>query len=195
MKVTCFWCKEKHDKSLMYCEATATGKYNKNGTEKMRRRYFHYACHTEYLNDKEKKQKELEEFDKLYNYLLKIHNLEVLNTRMIGKLQDFRNGSISIKGRKIKKYKKGISFQLMLDSYKHAEGKIEYALNNVTFQNKWNEFSYIFAIMVNNVNEVVQVIKHQEKVKIDKKPIRNISDYEVPIKQKKKDELDISEFL
>lgn len=196
MLVKCFWCKEKDEKVNMLCEEKSTGKFNKNGTEKMIRKYFHYGCNEEYQKDKKFKEEESKQFTELYEYLLKLHGLKVLDGRMIEKIQDLRNGTVKVKNKKIKKYKSGITYELMLQTYQYLNQRIDIILRSSQLQPKWNEFSYIFGTMINNVNEVSQMNKRKEQVRVPNKAVNhdvgiNVSKKEV----KKKDELDISEFL
>ena len=69
-QVKCYWCKQKDEKSLMMVEEKPTGKFNKNGTEKMKRKFFHKSCAEEIEKDKVFKQKEAKEFDDLYELSL-----------------------------------------------------------------------------------------------------------------------------
>lgn len=185
-QVKCFLCKEKSDKETMHFEEV--------GKTKKVRRYFHEECHQEYNRIQELKQKDLQELDVLYQHLLHLHSLELLDGRMMEKIQDLRNGSIKINGQKIKKYKQGISFSLMLDTYKHLNQKIDYILNSMQFQTKWNEFSYIFGMMIKNINAIKQLEKRNEQVNKPKVINQETVNLEVR-KHSKKDDLDISDFL
>lgn len=195
-QVKCNWCKEKYDKNLMKVEEKATGKLNKNGTPKISRKYFHKSCHQDYLNDKEFKKNELEHLDNLYQYLLKLHHIEVLDGRMIQKIQDLRNGTVNLNGKKIKRYKDGIDYQMMLITYQQQEENINRSIKNMSFDKKWNEFSYCFGIMLRNINDVVIAEKINRK---HEQTISVVGDYqEIKFKdnyKKKKDEIDISSFL
>jgi hypothetical protein len=187
MLVKCFKCKEKSEKETMVCV--------EKGLEKKTRRYFHNDCHIEYLQEQETKEKDLKELDELYKYLLKLHSIDLLDGRMMEKIQDLRNGSIKINNKKIKKYKQGIPFSLMLDTYKYLNERVDGILNSMQFQTKWNEFSYVFGTMVNNINSIKQIEKHNDQVK--EKPKVNLDTVDIIVKKKaaKKDELDISSFL
>lgn len=197
MKVTCFWCKEKEEKLLMHCEEKPTGKFNKNGTEKMQRKYLHTKCKEAFEKDKLFKEKELLELDKLYTYLLRLHSVDALDGRMMEKIQDLRNGTIKIKSKKVTKYKSGVQYKLMLDTYKHLENRIDYVQSSMQFETKWNEFSYIFGMMTNNLIDVKEMLLRKDKfeqpssVKIEYEPQTEL----IEKKSSKKDELDISDFL
>lgn len=196
-EVKCYWCKEKGNKDLMTVEEKGTGKFNKNGSEKMSRKYFHTDCEEEYLNDKEVKKQELLELDLLYTYLTDLHKIKVLDGRMMEKIQDLRNGSIKMNGKKVKKYKQGVKYSLMLETYQFIQQKIDFILNSNQFKEKWNEFSYIFGTMINNINTVKDAENRREiNEKINKSIKVNQETVEIKVKKsQKKDDLDISDFL
>lgn len=188
----------------MMVEEKPTGKFNQNGTEKMTRKYFHKECALEIEKDKQFKQKETEEFDALYQYLKDLHKIDALDGRMIERIQDFRNGTVKVQNQKVKKYKEGVTYKAMLDTYKYIGDQIERILHTNNFnQKKWNEFAYIFGTMVRNLNDVQVMLKQKEREesKLDttvKKNIESESENYTPTfnnKKKKKDDLDISSFL
>lgn len=196
-EVKCFWCKNRGIKEEMTVEEKGTGKFNKDGSEKKKRKYFHINCYLEFEYDKESKKQELAELDILYKHLTTLHKLNVLDGRMMEKIQDLRNGSIKVKGRKIVKYKQGIKYSLMLETYQFIQQKIDFILRTNQFETKWNEFSYIFGTMVNSINTVQEAEnrrsineKLNENIKINQETV------EIEVKKvHKKDDLDISDFL
>lgn len=187
MQVKCFKCKEKSEKETMKCI--------EKGEKKITRRYFHQECYTEFLQEQEQKETDLKELDALYKYLLKLHSLELLDGRMMEKIQDLRNGSIKVNNKKIKKYKQGVPYSLMLDTYKHLGERIDSILKSMQFQTEWNEFSYIFGTMVNNINSIKELEKRNNQVNTPQKINTETVNIEVVKKTPKKDELDISAFL
>lgn len=192
----CQWCKENGEKETMICEEKPTGKYNKNGTEKMNRKYTHHSCYEEFMQDKKFKQQEATELDQLYQHLLKLHGIKVLDKRMFEKIQDLRNGTIKINNKKITKYKNGVTYTLMFDTYVHIQARIDEVIRNMQFETKWNEFSYVFGMMTNNLNEIQIATKLQEQVKVPDKINVDSVGINVNVKEKKrKDDLDISNFL
>jgi hypothetical protein len=185
----CYKCKEKSEKDVMVCI--------ESGKEKITRKYFHYDCHTEFLQQQESKQLDLKQWDELYHYLKNLHSLEVLDGRMIEKVQDLRNGTVKLNGKKVPKYKQGITYLTMLETYKFIEQRIDYIKNSTQFQTKWNEFSYIFGTMINNINTIKEMERHKnlsEKLNTNIKVNQETVAIEVK-KSVKKDDLDISEFL
>ncbi|MGZ9868231.1 hypothetical protein ACU3L3_07390 [Priestia endophytica] len=187
----------------MKCEEKPTGKYNKNGTEKMLRKYFHSSCYEEYLRDKAFKEKEMQELEKLYDYILKLHNIEALDGRMMEKVQDLRNGSIKYQGKKIKRYKNGVTYTGMLLTYQHLESTIQRILDSMHFEEKWNEFSYIFGTMVRGIEDAKVAYKrelkekkiHEQRIKTTDTSLLEDRKTVVHVPVNKEDELDISSFL
>jgi hypothetical protein len=201
-EVKCFWCKEKGSTDLMEVEEKGTGKFNKNGTEKKVRKYFHTdKCNEAYQQDKLFKEQEFAELDVLYQYLVKLHGIEMLDGRMIEKLQDLRNGSVKLNNKKIKQSKQGYPYSIIYETYKSCTSNIDFALKSVPFKAKWNEFSYIFAIVSRNINDINLSLKkkeQQESLDESKKQssIKNITeDIQIENKLKKRDAMDISDFL
>ena len=108
----------------MHVEAKYTGKLNKNGTEKVLRSYYHHQCIQAYEQDKAFKEKERIEFDNLYQYLLKLHNIKHLDGRMIERIQDIRNGTVKVNNQKIVKSKQGIEYGDLLETYRYLKTKL-----------------------------------------------------------------------
>ena len=201
-EVKCQWCGSKGVKNSMSCEAKPTGKLNKNGSEKYIRKYFHDDCFEAYKQDKKFKENEATEFDELYNYLLNLHRLERLDSRMIERIQDIRNGTVKYQNRKIKRYKEGVPFAKILEAYKFSEQQLHNVRNYKTLETSWQEFTYFLSIVINNLNEMKETdrrSKQQDDIRtnIINKQIQVQSEIDIKIKPKiiKKDELDISSFL
>jgi hypothetical protein len=204
--VKCQWCKEEGFKDEMHVEAKDTGQLLKSGKPKLIRKYTHKECLDALTKDKEFKQKELHEFDKLYQYLKSLHNLDKLDSRMIEKLQDLRNGSVKLGAKKVSRYKDGVTYPMMLETYKYIESNIQQVLYSMSFEKKWNEFSYVFAIMSRSISDVKELERKSNRANaFDKKVISEDElaieplyvDYVDTVKPvgKKKDKLDISDFL
>jgi hypothetical protein len=195
-QVKCFYCKQKNDKDKMCFDESL-----KN--EKVTIKYFHLDCIEKYKQEQIFKKVELDQWDCLYKYLLKIHNVDLLDGRMIQKIQDLRNGTITLNGKKIKRFKEGIHYDVILETYERQTQNIEWVIKNKEFDKKYNEFAYVFSIILNNINDVNESLKVKQKQDEQNvhKMNRAIGDYEdVPVKPhvyrlKKKDEMDISDFL
>lgn len=193
----CKWCKEDGEKLEMVCHSKSTGKFNKNGSEKLVRSYYHPLCEAAKLADDEFKEKESEELDTLYNFIRKLHKLEVLDGRMFEKIQDLRNGTVKAGNKKYKRYKEGVTYEQMYTTYKYIEPRLDNIILSMSFQTKWNEFSYVFGTMVNNLNEVRAMQNRKERSERPTAITSTDMDIQVrkPTATTKKDDMDISEYL
>lgn len=162
--------------------------------------FYHPQCYE--LFEKEQKQREVEltEWDNLYNHILKLHNLEILPTPFIVRLQELRNGTMTLNGKKLKKYKQGVKYSAILKAYELSESKIKYALNTKHFETDIQALNYCYMIMVNEINAAYERLRtQQQNKKVNKATV--ISDIEQlederPIKiEKKKYKRDISDLL
>lgn len=200
----CRFCGLKNDRMQMKCYSKPTGKFNKNGSEKMTRKYVHLKCDEEYKKNEAFKEKEIKELDELFTYLKKLHRIDTLDGRMMEKIQDLRNGTVVFNKKKIKRYKEGVPFRDILYTYEVNETYINETLSNMVFAAKWNEFSYVFAIVINNINDSIGATSNKETVMnrreaiIDSNLVEQTSysiDEPTQYNNNKKDVLDISEFL
>lgn len=192
----CKWCKETSEKDQMVCYEKPTKRFKKDGTVMMARSYYHKTCDQLRIKDEEFKKQEAEELDMLYQYILKLHNLELLDGRMFEKIQDLRNGTIKVNNRKIRRSKEGVTYKQMLDTYQHVSKNIDYAIRTKQFKTKWNEFSYVFSIMVNSLNEVNLMQKRNSAITIPTEVVSNDFDIKMNVnRQNKIDEMDISHLL
>lgn len=201
-EVKCRWCSELAPKGDMFVEEKSTGKLNKNGSKKIDRKYYHFKCREEFEKDKLRVQYELEKWDEVYQYIRKLHNLDVLDKRMIERLQDLRNGTVKVNNKKVKRYKSGVEYTKILSTYVYLEDTISRILHNKPFEEKWNEFAYIFGTVVKNINDVQILLKEKEKETMKQRAVvqKNITfneEYTSPTAaiKKKNDKLDISSFL
>lgn len=131
-QVTCHHCKQKGDKEIMLKEG---------------KKYIHKECR-EFLN------KENQEWDELYQYLLKLHDIVRLPIPNIVRLQALRNGNDIKQGKEYKKYKMGVPYSLMLEAYKLAEDKIKMIIKTkLNGQNDAKAINYCISIMLSMLNE------------------------------------------
>lgn len=198
-KVKCKFCKTDGRSNDFYCyEVTRYDK--KKEKDVVSRSYACLPCQAEKEEELIFKAKEALELDDLYQYLLKLHAVEVIDGRMFARLQDLRNGSVTLNREKVKRYKEGITYSQILSSYEYSEKNIDYAIRTKQFKNKWNEFAYCFSIMVSKLNEVSSIKKRNEAVKIPEKVTSVDHTLAMTVRNKKsnnnkKDEMDLSEFL
>lgn len=154
MKVKCKWCDVKDtEKDEMEVESHTTSGGN------TQRKYFHKACYHKYLVDKEFKEKEQTEMDKLVEVILDVHKINNLPQQFYPFIQDLRNGTVLF-GKKKKKYKEGYPYSLIAKTYLHCRESIEYWKKNKDFDSTMGELKYCWAIINDKINVVK---KHQEK--------------------------------
>jgi hypothetical protein len=195
----CQVCNEVSRRSeLIVVDIRESSKVRKDGTPGLIRKYVHPDCHPLYLEQKKFKEIEAKKLDDLYRYLMDLHKFVNVDDRMFVFLQDLRNGTIILKGFRFKKYKEGVPFELMLQTYKYLSKTIDNILRTMTFKDKWQEFLYVFVVMERCINEVNEMNKRQQKheKKMNAPVNAETIEINVPVKKKKgKDELDITDFL
>ncbi|WP_440110057.1 hypothetical protein [Paenibacillus sp. QZ-Y1] len=123
------------------------------------KRYYHVEyCHGKYLKDKEFKAKERLEMDQLANTIARIHKLKTVSTipnTFYPYIQELRNDSVLF-GRVSKRYKQGITYQTIENTYTYCSEKIEWAKGNKEFKNLMSELKYCFAIVKNNIENCLR---------------------------------------
>lgn len=139
-----------------------TGKFNKDGTEKVQKLYYCPECKVNYLDELEKKEREAKQFDELCETIKYIHNWDSL-PKIYWKLQDLRNGTIRYKGVTQRKYKKGVPFPFIKMAYEECQKDIQWARTHRRFDDPIKEFNYCFAIVQNKLPEVINKEKERRK--------------------------------
>jgi hypothetical protein len=188
-KVKCRSCLRMDEKSTMILEE---GKL-----------YFHQGdCHEEYLRHKEFKRIEAEKWDQLYKYLLQLHSAVIIPVANVVRLQALRNGEDIVAGKRVKKYKQGVPYELMLEAYKLAEDSIRWCIKNkLNGSNDVKAINYCISIMIGKLNEAwvrQQNRKRQEEQQRKIQEQTTYADMSIENKNntyKKKDELDISDLI
>lgn len=125
------------------------------------KRFYHKEhCHPKLLKEKEVKKRENEQWDALYQYIIKLHDLVVLPTGNITRLQDLRAGYTMRDGKKVRQWKTGPDFALMLDAYKLAEESIKWCIiNKLDSGNDVKAINYGISIMIDKLNEANAIRK------------------------------------
>lgn len=126
--------------------------------------YFHEGeCYQKYLDHKEFTKKENEEWDELYQYIKKLHNVVVVPPANVVRLQALRNGNDLKKGKPYKRYKMGAEYSLMLEAYLLAEDEIKKSIaTKLKDSNDVSAINYCISIMTNKLN---QAWKNRQKAK------------------------------
>jgi hypothetical protein len=117
-QVTCQICKLKEDKTLMCQERN--------------KKYYHIElCHDEYLKERELQVIENQQWSELYEYIKILHNVITVPSRNTKRLQELRHGNDIKDGKKFKRYRSGISYDLILEAYILADEKIKWFIDYV----------------------------------------------------------------
>ncbi|MFS0855262.1 hypothetical protein AB3M99_02735 [Paenibacillus taichungensis] len=140
------------------------------------KRYYHVEyCHDKYLQDKEFKAKERKELDCLAEAIVKIHKLNSVNTipnTFYPYIQELRNDSVLF-GRVSRRYKEGITYKTIENTYEYCAEKIEWAKGNKEFKNLMSELKYCFAIVRNNIENCLRDGSKSSKQKAETEILMN----------------------
>lgn len=140
------------------------------------KRYYHLEyCHDKYLKLKDFKANERKELDSLATTITKIHRLTSVNTipnTFYPYIQELRNDSVLF-GRVSKRYKQGITYQTIEDTYSYCSEKIEWARGNKEFKNLMAELRYCFAIVKNNIENCLRDSSKVSKQKAETEILMN----------------------
>lgn len=126
--------------------------------EKSKRYYHQQGCIDTFNKDKEFKAKERDELESLMNIIVKVHKLSSRSSiphSFYPYIQDIRNDS-SLFGKIAKRYKEGISYKTLEDTYNFCTDKIEWARGNKEFKNILSEMKYCLAIVKNNIENSIK---------------------------------------
>lgn len=139
-------------------------------------RKFHLSknCHSAFVYEKSKREKELEEkakeeaeFKLLYDYvkveILKYKEGMSLSKYAIGRLRGLRNGSFM--KRKSQQSVDGYSYNTILVAFKLKKADIHKAIMLKEFTSEDRKFDYIMAIINNSINDVCNMMKKKEREK------------------------------
>lgn len=140
------------------------------------KRYYHLEyCHERYLKEKSFKAKERLEMDRLANTIARIHKLKTVNTipnTFYPYIQELRNDSVLF-GRVNKRYKQGVTYQTIENTYTYCSEKIEWAKGNKEFKNLMSELKYCFAIVKNNIENCLRDESKSSKQKAETEILMN----------------------
>lgn len=163
-KVKCKTCLETDEKSKMIKEKAG---------------YFHVEeCHQTYIDHCNFKKSELEKWDRLYKFILSLHNIIVLPKANVIRLQALRNGEDIQNGQRVKKYKQGADYDLMYEAYLLAEKDIRWSIQNkLNENNDAKSINYCISVMLGKLNEAWKNRKINEEKEVLK--ARMLNTYEV----------------
>lgn len=197
MKVKCRFCENKDtERDEMEVEEHKT----KGGN--IQRKYFHKKCYPKYIQEKEFKEKESDEMDKLVETIMKVHEIDNLPHQFYPFIQDLRNGTVLF-GKKKKKYKEGYPYSLIAKTYLHCSESIKYWKKNKDFSSTMIELKYCWAIINDKINvvkkkeikkEFNKAKKLAEEKEMNKEEVKSAETSVVKFKKQKRND-DISDFL
>lgn len=180
-------------KENMECEESVS-----ETSGKVYRMYFHKGeCWDKRVAHKAFVKVEAEQLDSLYELIKKLHRIDVVPDKFFALcLQPVRNGNYR-QGKKVIKYKNGVSYKMLEETYKHCESYINQAKANerLNFKGSFDELKYCFAIIIDKIPVVARKIKRQmkldEKIKIDMENMETstvLPDKKVVYKSKSEDD-------
>jgi hypothetical protein len=167
------------------------------------KRYYHVEyCHDRWKRDKEATRIENQQWDDLYQYIIKLHDIIVLPKGNITRLKDLRAGFDTKNGKRERKWRTGPDFLLMLEAYKLAEAVNHQSITGKTAD--WsdvNKVNYTISTMVGYLNDAWSRRQYAQKQKQAAARVETQESHkDQSLKSKntysnKEDELDISDFL
>lgn len=194
-KVKCQWC-EVTDTSKSDMEFIITGK------AKQVRKYYHKACYPKFLKDKEFKNKEQIEKDKLTETLKSIYGVKEIPRQVFPLIEALRNGQTVFgnKQNRGKRYKEGYSYSLIEDTFIYCMDTIHYWGSKKDFTGFMQYFKYSLAIVIDKIYLVEQkninTKKHEQLTEMHlEKVVGEGQEYETNYKRPKKSKSDITDFL
>jgi hypothetical protein len=154
------------------------GQYGKkeNMIHEEDKRYYHREfCHDKFIRDKAFKKKEKEEMDSLVNTIVRLHKLQSVTTfprTFYPFIQELRNDSVLF-GKIERRYKEGLTYKTIEDTYLYCSEKIGWAKGNKEFKNVMSELKYCFAIVKNNIENYLQDDRKLSKQKAETEILTN----------------------
>ncbi|WP_413986382.1 hypothetical protein [Paenibacillus polymyxa] len=164
------------------------------------KRYYHKEyCHGKYLRDREATRIETQQWDDLYQYIIKLHNIVVLPKGNITRLKDLRAGFEVKSGKKSRKWRTGPDYGLMLEAYELARENIRWCIvNKLDGSNDTRAINYGMSIMIDKLNEAfarrVAWKRQMERREIDSET-KDTYIEEIKYISKKSTNNDISDFI
>ena len=137
--------------------------------EKSKRYYHASKCIEAYNKTQEETAKENEQWDLLNKYIVALHDLVLLPKVNIFRLKDLRAGFEVKNGKRVRKYRTGPDYELMLDAYKLADKSIKWNITNtLKGNNDVGAINYCMSIMMGSLNEAYVRRKRREKNEVQR---------------------------
>lgn len=188
---------------LLKCPICSQYGKKENMVREEDKRYYHIEfCHDKWKKDKEATRVEVQQWDDLYQYIIKLHDIIVLPKGNITRLKDLRAGFDIKSGKRERKYRTGPDYALMLEAYNLAEDSIKWCIvNKLDGSNDTKAINYGISIMIDKLNDAFVRRKkkeyhreHLERTKVSNRDM-SLDTEKIKYKNNKTDELDISAFL
>lgn len=128
-------------------------------------KYYHPNCFLEHLKDKEFKELERQELDKLVEVIKNIYGVKTIPNNAYPYLQDLRNGT-KFFGKYDYRYKEGYAYDLIAEAFLYCSDTIEYWNARKTFNGFTNALRYGLAIVCDKLSIVENRRKEREKQKL-----------------------------
>lgn len=171
-------------------------------TGKAKNLYYHPDCYPKHLEQQAFYQKEIDERDKLDRVVKKLYNVNLqLPHQFWTLIQDLRNGTNRFEKFWSKKYKKGVSYEVIREAYILSTHDIEWARMGKRFQSLEQELRYGLRIIQSKLNDAYRKIKTREQQgkineAMEKVQIEDMKDNrEVSFKKKEANNRDYSYLL
>ncbi|MET3209682.1 UNVERIFIED_CONTAM: uncharacterized Zn finger protein (UPF0148 family) [Paenibacillus sp. PvR008] len=134
-----------------------------------KRHYHKEYCHERWKRERAFKQSEQEEKDSLTDKIVKIHRLQgraSIPHSFFPFIQDVRNDSVLF-GKINKRYKQGVSYKVIEDTYNYCFEKIEWARGNKEFKTIMAELKYCFAIVKSNIENSIRANRQTKRNQVE----------------------------
>ncbi|MBD8836219.1 hypothetical protein IFU39_00100 [Paenibacillus sp. CFBP 13594] len=172
-------------------------KIRKKGETYSKKNKVHKKCATLFQKKVEETKIENENWDVLCKYIEKLHDLTVIPKSNITRLKDLRAGFETKNGERIRKWRTGPDFSLMLDAYALSELTIKNSLKNkLDGSNDVKSINYCISIMIGKLNEAFVRRRNRERQVQEQKLNKEVTIIEeISYTPKKTNSNDISDFL
>ncbi|NBI31007.1 hypothetical protein [Chengkuizengella marina] len=185
-------CKKKDssDNMILHIHEVESGRtYNK---------YYCKGCYQNFIEQQEFLKKEQKEMDQLIEIIKVVHEIDNVPGQFYPFLQDLRNGSSIVMGKKNRRYKEGFAFKVISETYRKYQDDIRYWKNRKNFEGSTlKELRYCLAIVIDKIQMVkkqINQLEQQEAREKTKEIVPEFVEREITYKRNQKDN-GILEFL
>lgn len=188
-QIKCKWCQTKRASDTMIQYLYSTDK----------RTYKYYFCNeqckNEFIADKEFKKKERQEKDNLVDTIMQVHRIPIIPSQFYPYLEELRNGDV-VFGKIKKKYKEGVPYSVIRDTYLYCQKDILWAKETKDFKGSTlQELKYGLAIVKDKISLIYKRHQQQKRMSDDIDDVYIEQTERDVIYNKKDNDGDISQFL